>query len=463
MHRFIRRTLGALALTTAPLSVHAQLPEGMVAAWHEQFPGTPTLSAGWTPLDGGLVTDPSSPYFGQSMPTWNLDGRFLRGASLSGLLQDDAFQGHHHDIAHTAQEIRSGPSIWDGTIFSQRDRPNLASVLVLDPISDGVNGTPRTASETRPKNMAVRWIMKTGRTPLPIGSIVAWHRDFSSLLDLPQGWVPCDGRTVLSPTSPYLGLSVPDLNGTARFLRGGLVSGAVQDDAFQGHHHDVTHNADVIQNGFDFSTRSAWEDNPASFHVGEPISDGVHGTPRTADETRPVNTSVMLLLKVEHGPLPAGAILAWHRDFPSTPALAPGWFPCDGSTLTRPGTPFHGRVLPNLNAPQHFLRGGLSSGVSQSDAFQGHHHDVNTFASTLQSGGLLGGQSGSPDWMFIPATVLVLDPITDGLNGTPRVADETRPKNASVIWTIYLPDERAGPHYYPTFGPPSGGVGIKRP
>ena len=33
-------------------------------------------------------------------------------------------------------------------------------VDTTDPVTDGVNGTPRTASETRPRNIAIMWCVK---------------------------------------------------------------------------------------------------------------------------------------------------------------------------------------------------------------------------------------------------------------------------------------------------------------
>lgn len=64
----------------------------------------------------------------------------------------------------------------------------------------------------------------------PVGSIVAWHSGLAGAPALPSAWVPCDGQLISDPGSPYLGQFLPDLNGEARYLRGGLVSGTMQDD-----------------------------------------------------------------------------------------------------------------------------------------------------------------------------------------------------------------------------------------
>lgn len=64
-------------------------------------------------------------------------------------------------------------------------------------------------------------------------------------------------------------------------------------------------------------------------------------------------------------------------------------------------------------------------GSYQADAFQGHRHALNaTAGSTSRDGGTFTTASNSPG--------AVLDPITDGVNGEPRVAAETRMKNRSA-------------------------------
>ncbi len=60
---------------------------------------------------------------------------------------------------------------------------------------------------------------------------MAWHVDLLGTPALPAGWQPCDGQLITDPESPYLGQFLPDLNGEARYLRGGLISGTMQNDA----------------------------------------------------------------------------------------------------------------------------------------------------------------------------------------------------------------------------------------
>ena len=88
---------------------------------------------------------------------------FLRGADRDealavghevGTYQDDAFQGHRHQHVQTANVAASGSNaVEDGSA------PTTTSGVVLDPITDGTNGTPRTDSETRPRNAAVDFVI----------------------------------------------------------------------------------------------------------------------------------------------------------------------------------------------------------------------------------------------------------------------------------------------------------------
>lgn len=143
---------------------------------------------------------------------------------------------------------------------------------------------------------------------------------------------------------------------------------------------------------------------------------------------------------------PVGAIIAWHKSMAGTPGLpATGeWVECNGQTLSDGASAFNGQVIPNLNGSAGganspgqstkiamFLRGGLTSGVGQTDAFQGHWHEI----------ALAGG--GSLNQIAIPTATGTLinssslaNPTNDGTNGTPRTANETRPVNMSVVWIM---------------------------
>lgn len=156
--------------------------------------------------------------------------------------------------------------------------------------------------------------------------------------------------------------------------------------------------------------------------------------------------------------VPIGGIIGWHQDLTGVPAL-PGsgeWVKCDGQTLSDANSPMNGQVIPNLNgnslganSPGHtakvqmFLRGGTVSGSGQQDAFQGHEHYLSD-----DGGGLFVGRTGgsvSGDFTSTPAFdgsasrrryLTGGGYLAEGANGTPRTANETRPRNMSVVWIM---------------------------
>jgi microcystin-dependent protein len=155
---------------------------GMVAA----FPAT-SPPPGWLKLNGALLTRASYPAlwaYAQSSgalvseATWTASawgsfssgdgsttfrlpdarGEFLRYFNdghaskdvgrVIGSGQLDAFQGHNHSVLQTANTTGSNSLSKTGSdVFT-------SGTLVASPTTDFVNGTPRTASETRPRNVA---------------------------------------------------------------------------------------------------------------------------------------------------------------------------------------------------------------------------------------------------------------------------------------------------------------------
>lgn len=112
---------------------------------------------------------------GDGVTTFNLPdlrGVFVRGwdhgrgvdtSRAFGSYQDDQFQSHFHanqkdgtigNLTHGA-----GNPNTDG-IAGNINETNPALTAIRQPITDGANGTPRTGSETRPKNVALLYIIK---------------------------------------------------------------------------------------------------------------------------------------------------------------------------------------------------------------------------------------------------------------------------------------------------------------
>lgn len=135
----------------------------------------------------------------------------------------------------------------------------------------------------------------------------------------PTGFLECNGSSLLRASYPALfsaigtaygsadgtHFTIPDLRG--QFLRGwdngrGVDSGrawaSLQLDAMQGHIHQPS-------DGGNFLTRAGGSGSAIPSGGGEvddavtggPVTDGTHGTPRIASETRPTNVAAMFVIK----------------------------------------------------------------------------------------------------------------------------------------------------------------------
>lgn len=141
---------------------------------------------------------------------------------------------------------------------------------------------------------------------------------------------------------------------------------------------------------------------------------------------------------------PAGAVVFYAQSTAPT-----GWLKANGALISRTtyaalfsaiGTTYGAGdgattfKLPDLRG--EFLRGwddgrgvdaGRANASAQSDAMQGHKHTFGWVMVTSYDGGQFGRNflvSGSND---------TGGPITDGTNGTPRTAAETRPRNIAML------------------------------
>jgi hypothetical protein len=152
-----------------------------IIAWHKSLGPTTTLPGSWVECNGQTLDDISSDLHGQVIP--NLNGAasgadlsngdnlgktgdvFLRGDETSGVTQLDSFQGHWHYLAYQNNKglsLNAGGSNYNlgfGTTGSGSDKTD-EELVATNSITDGTNGTPRTGTVTKPRNMSVVWIMR---------------------------------------------------------------------------------------------------------------------------------------------------------------------------------------------------------------------------------------------------------------------------------------------------------------
>lgn len=104
-----------------------------------------------------VVSLSSSPLYGKTISLINTEKRFLRASTSPGTVEDDAMQGHRHVVTATNNSRRGSTGANTGTNWygSSGDAIDggVASVTSANPTTDGSNGTPRTAAETRGKNL----------------------------------------------------------------------------------------------------------------------------------------------------------------------------------------------------------------------------------------------------------------------------------------------------------------------
>lgn len=170
------------AVTTAKLATVTQqslLPAGAVMPFAMN-----SAPAGWLAANGDIVPNGSGTVqgvtadfsalcaavggsFGAAGTLPDLRGIFVRGSgsqTISGITynktfaakEGDALQGHFHSVTHNAI-TGSGVTQFDGP---GGGRLGSASISIEAPTADGTNGTPRTAAETRPANIALLYCIK---------------------------------------------------------------------------------------------------------------------------------------------------------------------------------------------------------------------------------------------------------------------------------------------------------------
>jgi hypothetical protein len=153
-----------------------------------------------------------------------------------------------------------------------------------------------------------------------------------------------------------------------------------------------------------------------------------------------------------HALVPIGSIIDWPKSLTGVPALTDAWAECNGQTLDDPSSPLHGTVIPNLNGDASganlsngdnlgktggvYLKSSTTSGVTSFDKIQGHTHGPRSpythYAGYDGTGSF--GLVGTPSVALIGnAMAKTGDPLTDGVNGTPRTGANTEPRSYTVV------------------------------
>ena len=124
--------------------------------------------------------------------------------------------------------------------------------------------------------------------------------------DVQPGWIEFGDAsgsdiTIDDPDSPFDGMTIPDIIGEERFIRARETAGRLQEDAFQGHRHELwsTHNRSEGGSGATYDDLSSAYYLQPNDRIQQATTDTVNGTPRTADETRPKNLSAVPILKIK--------------------------------------------------------------------------------------------------------------------------------------------------------------------
>ncbi len=133
------------------------VPIGAIVAWHKSLGGVPSLDPNFVECNGQVLNDNKSPLHGKTIPNLNnpaasgLQGRYLRGSTSSGAMQDHMLFSHRHthndyNVHYDSNTWRGGGSAGGGYVVYEQD---------MQRYSDFTGG-----AETRPYSMTVVWIMR---------------------------------------------------------------------------------------------------------------------------------------------------------------------------------------------------------------------------------------------------------------------------------------------------------------
>jgi len=94
---------------------------------------------------------------------------------------------------------------------------------------------------------------------MPVGGVVAWLKSYPNTPALPSNFVECNGQTLNDPNSAYDGQTIPDLNGSSRFLRGSATSGTT--GGSETHTHSIATNTQGENRAGSENNNAAWKEH----------------------------------------------------------------------------------------------------------------------------------------------------------------------------------------------------------
>ncbi len=106
---------------------------------------------------------------------------------------------------------------------------SVMGVSGINPIIDRLNSITQDDSALSGTSLIIDASGLTiGGDPIgyaPIGAIVSWSKNFTSVPALPDNWNECNGQAITHSSSPMSGATLPNLNGGNRFMRGNATTG----------------------------------------------------------------------------------------------------------------------------------------------------------------------------------------------------------------------------------------------
>ena len=133
------------------LGTGSQVPLGAILPWCKSLTNTPALPDGWAECNGQVLVDGDSIYNGITMPDLNgavaagLKGRFLRGNSSSGEIENSQNLSHTHSININSVGGSGEKVAYPGA---------------LNNYNYAFNSSASGGSEARPYNYSVVFIMR---------------------------------------------------------------------------------------------------------------------------------------------------------------------------------------------------------------------------------------------------------------------------------------------------------------